>query len=59
MIINITHLQQQKKGLNNYFYEPFLFVTEAPEIKDSWNMIKGIWYNNKKYSLNLEVEISN
>ncbi len=55
---NKYYSSENNPNRKSFCYEPFFFGTENPEKFDSWDLVDGIWKNNKKYSLNLEIEIS-
>ena len=42
----------------SFCYEPFLSVSEIKDNFDSWDLFNGEWKINEKFSLNIEVEIS-
>lgn len=55
---NKNYAQENGYDANVFCFEPFLYVTENPKIKDSWNLIGGVWKTNERFSLNLKIEIS-
>lgn len=65
IFVGIQHLLLEENkfypSINNtksYCYEPFFSVSEIKEQYDSWDLVNGVWQINKKFSLNLGVEIS-
>jgi len=49
-----------KKDVKGYsVFQPLIKMTDAEDIKDTWSYRNGEWKINKKFSLPIQIELTN